>query len=312
MITSPLKHSNYRPSFSGHETFTLRYGWLQKTYESVNAAGSESEALHLFRDPASIARFGVGRNMVSAMRYWATQSEIIADVADGVACGWLGELLFGKAGVDQYLEEAGSLWLAHWNLASHAKLTSFYWLFNEYTGGAFSRKDIVQALMSIAREMEWPRTAETTVDRDVQCLLRTYIGGRGGSEAGDSILAELGLVRPLGGGRFSLSRGHQSSLPDAVFFFAVWDFWDRTASQNSTLSYEALAFGGSSPGRVFLLDDAALSDRLEALEVASDGAFIWSETAGLKQLVRQKELSFDEMVLHLRDRLSVNDWSAAA
>lgn len=313
MTTSPLRHSDYRPTFSGHETFPLRYGWLQKAYTSVAESTSPADTIRIFRDPASIARFGVGRNMVSSMRYWAMNTEIIGESeSGGIESTWLGELLFGSEGVDQFLEEIGSLWLLHWHLASRDKLTSLYWLFNEFTGGAFARKEVVRALLLLAKDMGWPRVSQTTVDRDVQCLLRAYVGGRGGNEAGDSVLSELGLARPLGGGKYSLVRGQQSTLPDAVFLFAVWDFWCTHAPNRSTLSYEALAFSGRSPGRVFLLDDVSLVDRLEAIEEVSNRAFSWSETAGLKQLVRQRDVPFEEMVELLGSSLAADQRSAAA
>lgn len=296
MKTSPLRDPEYRPTFSGHETFPLRYGWLQKAYEAVAEAESEKDAVHVFRDPSSIARFGVGRNMVSSMRYWAYCTEIIGETqGHGLTTCWLGDLLFGTDGLDHYLEEAGSLWLLHWKAASDTRLTTLFWLFNEFGGGTFARKDVVSQLMTLARAMDWPRVSEVTVDRDAQCLLRTYVGGRGGSEAGDSILSELGLVRPLSGGRFSLVRGLQASLPNSVFLFAVCDFWQQRHEDRATLSYEALAFEAKSPGRVFLLDDASLIDRLEALEELTGGALVWSETAGLRQLVRHRELSFEDV-----------------
>ena len=31
----PLYEHNYRPHFSGHETFPLRYGWLKKAFDRV-------------------------------------------------------------------------------------------------------------------------------------------------------------------------------------------------------------------------------------------------------------------------------------
>ena len=260
---NPLLEVEYRPTFSGHETFPLRYGWLQKAYAAVADAGSGADAIHVFRDASSIARFGVGRNMVGAMRYWATGTGILKESEAGLETDWLGDLLFGSEALDPYLEEDGSLWLLHWNLTHRTRLTSFYWLFNEFAGGNFTRKDVVRPLLKMSEDAGWPRVSDTTVDRDMQCLLRTYIGGRGESEAGDSILAELGLIRPLGQSRFSIPRGQKSSLPDSVFLNALCDFWTEAGQDQSTLSYEAVAFHGGSPGRVFALDETALVERLE-------------------------------------------------
>ena len=49
-----------------------------------------------------------------------------------------------------------------------------------------------------------------------------------------------------------------------------------------------------SPGRVFLLDEADLAERLSSLEMHTQGQFRWSETAGLKQVIRERALSNEE------------------
>lgn len=291
MSAQELKNGQYRPCFSGHETFPLRYGWLQKAYVAVNDAPSPKDAVHVFRDPDSIARFGVGRNMVGAIRYWATGAGVLDETDDGLATAWLGDMLFGPDGIDPYLEEDSSLWLLHWNLAARPRLTSAYWLFNEFRGGSFVRQDIVSALLALAQECGWSRVAPTTVDRDLQCLLRTYIGGRGSSDAGDSILAELGLIRPVDKHRSRLSRGQKPNLPDAVFLFCLNEFWENFSPAQNTMSFENAAYAPRSPGRVFLLDEEDIVERLERLEEISDGMLAWSETAGLRQIIRNRNHS---------------------
>ena len=282
-----LQSNGYRPCFSGHETFPLRYGWLQKAYRAVIQAESAKDAARVFRDPDSIARFGVGRNMVGSIRYWATAVGILAEISEGLKVNWLGDVLFGKDGFDPYLEQDASLWLLHWHLAGRTRLTSAYWLFNEFRGGSFVRQDIAAVLLKLAQEQRW-RVAPTSVDRDLQCLLRTYIGGRGSSEAGESILAELGLVRPLDKHRSRLSRGRKPSLPDCVFAFCLNEFWTECSESRNTMSFENAAYAPGSPGRVFLLDEDDIVRRLERLERTSAGDFAWSETAGLRQIVRNR------------------------
>lgn len=304
MSAQELKNDRYRPCFSGHETFPLRYGWLQKAYRAVSGASSPKDAIHVFRDPESIARFGVGRNMVGAIRYWAAGAGILNETDEGLTTTWLGEMLFGQDGIDPYLEEDASLWLLHWHLAARPRLTSAYWLFNEFRGGSFVRQDIVTALLTLAQECGWSRVASTTVDRDLQCLLRTYIGGRGSSDAGDSILAELGLIRPMDKQRSRLSRGRKPSLPDAVFLFCFNEFWENLAPGQNTMSFEHAAYAPRSPGRVFLLDEEDIVERLERLEEASDGMLAWSETAGLRQIIRSGKRSADAERSILRDALA--------
>lgn len=307
-----LKSDEYRPCFSGHETFPLRYGWLQKAYEAVSRAESPKDAVHVFRNPDSIARFGVGRNMVGAIRYWATGAGILEETSEGLEVTWLGNMLFGEDGIDPYLEEDASLWLLHWYLAGRTRLTSAYWIFNEFRGGSFVKQDVLAALLKLAQEREWSRVASTTVDRDLQCLLRTYIGGRGSSEAGDSILAELGLIRPIDKHRSRLSRGRKPNLPDSIFVFCLNEFWREFAESQNTMSFENTAYAPGSPGRVFLLDEDDIVDRLERLEQTSSGEFVWSETAGLRQIIRNQVRSKDKQQAILRDALSMGGRSEAA
>jgi len=307
-----LKNDGYRPCFSGHETFPLRYGWLQKAYEAVSKAASPKDAVHVFRDPESIARFGVGRNMVGAIRYWATGAGILEETNEGLEITWLGEMLFGKQGIDPYLEEDASLWLLHWHLAGRPRLTSAFWLFNEFRGGSFVRQDVVASLHKLAQECAWSRVASTTVDRDLQCLLRTYIGGRGSSEAGESILAELGLIRPIDKQRSRLSRGRKPNLPDAVFLYCLSEFWDSFAADQATMSFENAAYAPGSPGRVFLLGEDDIVDRLERLEEFSDQTLTWSEAAGLRQIIRNKRRSKRQERGALCKALLVDRMQAAA
>ena len=48
------------------------------------------------------------------------------------------------------------------------------------------------------------------------------------------------------------------------------------------------------PGRAFLLEENDLVEMLIALEEVSRGAYRWSETAGLKQLIRSRRVSEEE------------------
>ena len=59
----------YTPRFTGHETFHLRYGWLKKAYDAVKLSDSGEIAENIFRDKSAISHFGVGKNMVAAIRH---------------------------------------------------------------------------------------------------------------------------------------------------------------------------------------------------------------------------------------------------
>jgi hypothetical protein len=41
MLRGPLGKENYKPKFSGHDTFPFRYAWLTKLAEFINENGSK-------------------------------------------------------------------------------------------------------------------------------------------------------------------------------------------------------------------------------------------------------------------------------
>lgn len=309
MARGPLYQPEYRPLFSGHQTFALRYGWLKKAYDAVETSGNDPGNKSIFLSDAAIANFGVGRNMVGSIRHWATSCGVIRE-EPGTArlvVTPLGRFLLGADGVDPYLEHPASLWLLHWSLCSgetsRGLKTTWFWAYSHFTGGVFRREDLVDGLMKFAEARGWPRVSRTTVQRDVECFVRSYesrpTGHRGTAEESlESALAELGLIRGMRG-QFQFVRGPKRSLPNEVFVLALNSFWNRIGA-TGTLSFEAIAHEPGSPGRVFLLDEGDLADRLLALDEVSGGVLRWSETAGLKQALRIRPLLEDETFRLLR------------
>lgn len=300
-MRSALYQDDYRPSFSGHETFPLRYGWLKKAYEAVAASEGAVADKDIFLGDDAIARFGVGKNMVASMRHWAACCAVIEEHQGGLRPGPIGTLLFGKRALDRYLEHPASLWLLHWTLSSYSpprpNKTTWYWLFSHYPTLDFQRDDLAEGLLKLAEAKGWQRVAPKTVRNDVDCLVRTYEARQAERESVEDALAsplsELGLIRSFRG-HFQLVRGPKRSLPSGVFVYALCEFW-ASRGATSSLSLEAIAHEPGAPGRVFLLDEVDLADRLLGLEDATQGALKWSETAGLKQVLKTSDLSAADM-----------------
>jgi len=298
MRRGPLYRDDYRPRLSGHETFPLRYGWLKKACDAVGNSTDPADAKAVFLADDAIARFGVGKNMVASIRHWATVAGVIRDAPapGGPTATHLGTMLFGDDGLDPYFEHPATAWLIHWQLAGAPTKTTWFWAFNHYPRDFFDREQLVSSLAALASDRGWNRVALSTLKADVACFVRTYVSmspsGKGSHEDTlESPLTELGLIRLVGKrGGFQFVRGRKPSLSDGVFCYAVANFWSRF-SMAMTMSFELLAHEPGSPGRVFLLNEDELADRLSRIEETGCGLFRWSETAGLKQLTRTGELS---------------------
>lgn len=302
MLRGPLYSNDYSPQLSGHETFPLRYGWLKKAFDAVRETEGQEDNRAVFSGPDAIARFGVGKNMVASMRHWAIVSGIIEEPngQKGTATTALGRLIFGVPGLDPYMEDPATSWLIHWHLCGRATKTTWFWAFHHHPSISFERETLITGIKQLAEDREWPRASLHTIRRDVACFIRTYVtqsalGNASFEDSLDSPLTELGLIRP--GGRrdeFRFVRGSKLSLGPGVFCYAVTDFWNRSFSNANTLSFEALNHEPGSPARVFMLEENDMVDMLAALQETSDGIYRWSETAGLKQLIRSQLLSTEE------------------
>lgn len=283
-----MKHAltdpDARGQFAGHETFPLRLLWLKKAYDAV-AGGAPAGTFH---EHSAIASFGVGRNMAVSMRYWALATGFLDERERMIHPTALGRAILADEGYDPYMERPATIWLAHWGVAATAEWTSTaYFAFNGLASIEFDAATLIEALLQLVRERGW-RATQNTLKRDVEVFLRSYVRRDGVStdDAAEPLLAELGLIREARmGGWFEFVRGPKPSLPDGIFAYALNDFWSRSGSA-SALTAEQACYAPGSPGRVFKLDEDSVITRLMRMEEVTDGAWRWTDTAGLRQLQR--------------------------
>jgi hypothetical protein len=279
-----------KPQFSGHETFPLRQLWLSKAYNaSVRASESGKSP---FGDDG-IVNFGVGKNMVASIKHWAIACKIIDDSQYHLPTK-LGHDLFGTEGLDPFGESPATAWLIHWILASTIeKSTTWYLLFNHLTSQTFDRENINVAIFQQISErfsgQGFKSISPSTIKRDVECCIRSYVphlGGDSTEEISEPLLGELGIIQQHNKNTFEFRRGAKKSLPDGIFIYALLDYWQRQHS-SSVMAFDRIAHGYGSPGRVFKLDEDAVAERLMSLEDITLGEIQWTEQAGIRQVVRR-------------------------
>ncbi len=294
MYTGPLADEATKGHFTGHETFPLRYLWLYKAYEKVANLSEENLRKNPFSDPDAIVNFGVGKNMVNSIRHWALACNIIEVQDKTFRPTELGDFLFKpRTGHDPFMEKEATLWLIHWMVAGQWERTStWYYAFNYFSERKFEREDIVKSILNLCRERGWERTSETTIKRDVDCFLRSYVhqGDEKFSEDSiESVLSELELISAVGSHMYEFNYGPKPSLPKGVFLYSLNEFWQhRMPDQNST-SVEILTYAPGSPGRVFKLDEQSLVERLVRIGESSGGRFQWTDTSGIRNVTKFEE-----------------------
>lgn len=286
-------------SFSGHETFPFRYGWLKK---GVDAAANDGA---FFSNERAMVSLGVGKNMVQSIKHWCLATNLIDGERNASSSTRIeysptefGQLIISDKGYDAFLEDPATLWLIHWQIATNqSSCPTWFWLFNYWHAVEFSKEQIYSEMSKWIEQNSDKNVSENLLKRDIDCCLRTYVHSRrstgaAAEESFDCPLTELNLLTELEDGKtYAFRRGMQKTLPDEILLFALDEFWKIYGAGNSPISLEKLAHEEKSPGKIFKIDPESLILRLDKLKHVSNGAFSYSESAGIKQIFRHKETS---------------------
>jgi len=300
-------------AFGRHETFALRYGWLTKGFDAV------VEDSKVFISDESTVTLGVGKNMVSSIRYWSQAAGIIESDGDGgFVPTELGESIFGeKDGYDPYLEDEGTIWLIHWLLVSNPELaTSWYWFFNHFHKREFTSEECATALKDFVKKYIYSKVAAGTLQHDAKLIMRMYARSKGNGrtpleEALDSPLSILGLVSQSPGGRAYRSHSDErKNLPLGIFGYAVVECMKGLGIEQ--IPVEDLMYSKSDvavPGAAFRLTENALIFMLERLAQELPVTFELRETAGIHQFyiiddVESADLLEFHYVSHVEGRMA--------
>ena len=297
---------NIKPVFSGHETFPMRYGWLKKIHDACvdieEKKGSISK--DLFNSTNSIAILGVGKNMVSSMRYWALHSGLLNN---DLTINSYAKKIFADDGFDPWMENFATLWFIHWNLTTKCDLFTYYYVFNCLNASTFDKDSLKNSIMEALKEIDAPDVSPQTLKRDIECFLGVYsnrsLKEKTNEENIESPLTELGLIGPVTRrDLFQLKYGIKPTLSFDTFIFGLLMFWEKYSHNSRTLSLEAICYEKCSPGRIFLINEDAIGEYIQNLSQNTNGLLEWSETAGLKQIILKKDINFKEEALRFLER----------
>lgn len=251
-----------RPRFSGHQTFSFRYGWLEKGCQHVRDGRQ-------FSDPDALTHLGVGKNMVDSIKYWC---DVFGLVDESTVTPFAESLLDPQTGWDPYLEDDASLWLLHWRLCGQQQfMTAATLLFGEMHKPEFDRYEWLDLLLQRDSQSQGKGTSVPTLERDMECCVKMYaplksVGKKRVLELSYACpFQELGLLSFLEGSsmlRFSI--GPKRGLPPEVIGYAIWDYLHT--SERSGLRLSELMYADYAPGQIFMLDENSLVEAVMHLQ----------------------------------------------
>lgn len=266
-------------SFSGHETFVCRQFWLKKGFDYVAQQRS-------FTDEDSVVELGVGKNMVTAIRFWLKGFNIIDSDTEQVT--QFGQYLLAEK--DPFLEDPASLWLLHYAVVTRERLFIFNAFYNEFLKerNEFTKEQFVSFLKRKTEENELNLFSEKTYISDVNVFLRTYIQSNDGKfdleDETSNLLVDLNLISPFHKRDlenrqvewYRAFREDRAELPLHILLFAILD----SEEYHEAISFYELLEGYNSPGVIFSLTEKGLEDKLKTAAENWPDRYSYSQTAG--------------------------------
>lgn len=153
-------------TFSGHESFQCKDLWLKKGYDFVV---DEQK----FTESSSVVYLGVGRNMVSSIRYWLKSFGVIND--EGESTEFANAILSDK-GYDPFMENFGTLWLFHYKLVTLRIATIYNLFFTEFHKEykEFTQEQLFKFVKRKCSEVQY-QLNENTLKSDISVLFKNYL-----------------------------------------------------------------------------------------------------------------------------------------
>jgi hypothetical protein len=219
--------------------------------------------------------------MVEAIRFWAFATKVVARAPHPdrprtavYTPTHLGRVLLdSELGFDPYMEDPATLWILHWHAMSDRSVVPVWRLmFNDFPATEFSEDEFLQFCVEEIAATTWSPPMKSSVQKDVDCLLRMYCrrdaqGRQGLDDLLDSPFRELGLIRPTpGSGRkntYRIVRGAKPSLPAVAVAYACLDYLSRSSDGSATVTLTRLATDPGSPGRIMKLNEQDIGDAIE-------------------------------------------------
>lgn len=265
-------------TFSGHDSFQCRQLWLKKGYDFVKSGKN-------FNDEDAVVILGVGKNMVSSIRFWLKAFNII-DTKD-IATEFGEKMFDDENGYDPFLEDEASLWLLHYQLVKTGYASTYYIVFNEFRKEKlfFNKETFMNFIKRIGESNPELNFNENTVAKDFIVFTNLYKSDAESKDVEDSfsgVLSEIELLKIKGKGKdeqFYIENSERDNLPELIVLYSILDNPDY----GNSINLNSLEFDINSPGSIFALNRGGLLNKITDF-VSDFNDITFTDQAGIKEL----------------------------
>jgi hypothetical protein len=275
--------------FSGHETFHCRQFWLKKGYDFLQAERS-------FKDEDAVVGLGVGKNMVSSIRYWMKAFDLIDEQE---RLNQFAHTIFGEHGKDPYLEDEGTIWLLHYRLVTRANASIYSLFFNEFRRERieFTKEQLLKFLIRKCEEVNFT-VSKNSLQVDIDVLMKNYLRPKRKTQNIEDdfsglfidldILQEFDRMDSVSW--YTVKGENRDSIPVEIILYAILD-----QESGSSISLDKLRKGNNSVGVVYAMSDNGLMNKIQEITDRFPN-IIFSDDAGIRELQFKEKLSKEELL----------------
>lgn len=274
-----------RPIFSGHETFRCKTHWLKRGYDFIINEGN-------FNEDDAVVRLGVGKNMVSSIKYWMKAFGFIdsrnmpTDIARF--------LLEDDSGKDPFFEDIGTLWLLHFYLINEEYATIYSSTFIEFhrLRNEIEKDKLHNFLKATCFKGEFSKLYnKNTVRKDVDVFLNSYCEtGKENIEEHNTLLYPLNLIRQ-GPSReiWYFNSKDATSVPAEIFLYSILCI-NELGSRS--VSFEVL----QKLSLIYCMNNNELLNLIEIVRSLYPSEIVFSDNAGIKELQFKRDFDAEEVL----------------
>lgn len=288
-----MKCLNSKYTFSGHESFPCKTLWLKKGYDFIRDGKD-------FNSPNAVIDLGVGKNMVSSVRFWFNVFGLNEKSNETT---WIADyILNSHEGRDPYMEDLGTLWLMHFLLiySQEASLYKLFFIDFQKERRVFNKEQVINFVRRKMIEAEKEEQFnENTIRKDVGVLLLNYCLPQNphSNEDFSTLLMDLDLLRQSEKkdisedkqNRYFFNIDGKKQVPPEIFLFAILLMKEDT---DNSISYDLL----QEIGLIFCMTDLEIIDVLNQLSKTYSESLLYSDVAGIRQLQFTKQVSAKQLL----------------
>lgn len=252
-------------SFSGHETFYCRHYWLKKGIDFIKNQGK-------FTASNAVIDLGVGKNMVSSIRFWLKAFDFITEINSTTQIDEVATSIFSDHGYDPYVEDIGTLWLLHYFLVKTEKASIYSLVFNEFrrTRIEFTNEHLQKFIIKKC-SLNKIRYNENSIKRDISVFFRNYVSSSRSNNIEDNfsgLLTEIGIIEQLGKiGKesekwYRIENTTRENLSALIVLYAILD----NPKYSDTIRFDELLTDYGSVGSIFALNATGLYNKIIAIQ----------------------------------------------